>query len=769
MSLRDCVTAKIADPKLRKKLLAIAGDEELEAEVLASLGEYKHNLNTMVHQGRLRSRHNRLMADYGEGTWRDPSKKSYDPKGYVADMVSGSGKSMEARSEAIISNLHADLDAVLRKAKADNIAGVWWGQKDESYMRKLAMAIHGDDVVESELAIFGEAFRKMNVGIAERINKAGGNINVKDDFYINHIQSSDRVYAAGREKWKADMKERIELKDMIYEGSKKSVDDVLDEAFDNIVDPAKHAAGMGKAFRRRFNFKSGKDWYEFNKLYGEEDVFGTIMKYIDSAGKNIAAMETFGPNPRKMVESLMGDATDMVKSMERKGQKTALGMQGKAALNRYDNIMGFSHPGNIKWVHRGQALRVGQTVTKLGMATISAITDTAFGTMASAMKGMPIVQTMMKQLKEVAVKGDTKFMAQIGVISDIVADEVRAAHRFADVSGNGKAIKVANAYIKAIGLSRWTNAMKVGHAHELLAHVTNMRHTNFGDLHKGMQQVMKSYGIDEGVWSHLQAAPLVHNKGATFINPVKIADENTRTAFTAFLQQEARYAVPEPNAATRAALNVGTAPGTFWGEILRTTTQFKAFPITVAQMQYARLKSLPTHSARMKYGSQLLAGTTVLGALALWAKDIANGRDMQELDAKFVFDSMVQGGATHIIGDVLREVGEYGGGVGEAAFGPSQGLFNMLAKAPKELLDDEQTLKEYAGKVTSTGLKQIGQAASYGKLLVNRMMLDGLREEVYPEIKKQRRRTERKMKKEGKGYYWKPGQKKPKRTPKLGF
>lgn len=779
MTLRECISAKITDKKLRKTLLGISDDTELQAEALANLGVYKKTLNNLVRKGRKRQAHIMNMEKFKTGSWANPAKKTYNPQKYVRSQVG----EMERKGDALIANFHADLDAALRKAQTDDIGGTWWGRKDEGYLKKLAHVIHGGKVENNELMMFGEAWKALTDDVAKMKNAAGGSVNVKDDFFINHTQSRQRVYDAGFEKWSEDMHKYLDKSDLLWKTSieeGKSIDDVLKEAYENIIDPAKHGPSAGKAFRRRFNFKDGNAWYEFNQLYGDDNVFDAMMKYVDSSARQIAAFETFGPQPRDMVKSLIGDAGDVGDSMVMRGQKVKTGNAlGNAAVHQFDNINGFVNgPTSDTLAKVGQVTRVGQTVTKLGLATISAVTDVAFGAMAASMKGMPIIQTMFKQLGEVAAKGDTKFMAQIGIISDVVADQIRSAHRFADLSGNGRSIKVANAYIKGIGLSRWTNAMKVGHAYQALAHVTNLRAKEFGKLHKGLQVALKEQGIDQGVWSHLATAPLIRNKGAEFINVAKIADYDARIKLTSFLQTEARYAVPEPNAAARATINQGFAPGTWTGEILRTAGQFKSFPITVAMQQFARIESLPTHGARLFYAGQLLTGTTALGALALWAKDIAKGRQMTDIDERFVFDSMVQGGATSIIGDIFQQTaGGFGSKLGDFFLGPSFGMLKMIASSPKEILDamtdPDSSFAEYGGELSSTALKNLGNSFSYAKLLANRLVLDGMRETVYPKIKEQRKRTEQRMKKEGKEFYTKPGEDlskaKPLKVPKFTF
>ena len=772
MSLRNCIATKISHRETRNRLLAIAGDEELETQVLLEFGKRKKDLSNLIADSKKRVSLEKEMVDYTEPSVLDPKKLLRNPFRALANIISGPTKSMEVLGDSIITQLHRTLEGHLSKAKVKSVMGKWFSKADDTWNRHASMAIQGDEVVEPELAAFGKAFRKIGKEVAERINKAGGRINVKEDFYLPHIQAADRVKKADLAQWKADVKKHFDMENFLYEGSEKTIDDVLDKMFSNIVDPTSAGAGIGRSFRRRMNTKSGKDWYEFNKKYGNEDVFGTIMKYLDSSGRQIAALETLGPNPRQMVEQLSKKASGMASDLKLKGKVVKDGgLYAEAAVHRYNNLMGFTTTGSPFWSGVGQTLRAIQVVTKLGLAPVTAITDTGFSVVAAQLKGMPVMRMLKTQLIELFTKRNSKFLAQMGVVSDVVINDIRAAHRYADVGQNGNAVKIASLYTKVIGLNRWTNTMKTGHAYELLAHMTNIRGKRFGDLSNGMKFVLDQYKIDRGVWSHLQEAGTVQYRGATFIEPAKIADRESREKFLMMLQAETRYAVPEPTAASRAALNFGHAPGTLAGEFLRVGTQFKSFPVSVMLMHLARIRALPTQSTRAFYTSKLLAGTTILGVMSLWIKDILNGRDPHDITPKFVVKAMVHGGATGLMGDVMYNVGEYGGGVGDFVAGPSAGLMNVLLKAAREIMDDEKTLKEYSGKLTATALKQVGQSASYGKLLVNSYLIDGLQEFVYPDIRKQRRKKIKREKREGITRFKEPG--KPSRrgpkAPKIDF
>ena len=127
---------------------------------------------------------------------------------------------------------------------------------------------------------------------------------------------------------------------------------------------------------------------------------------------------------------------------------------------------------------------------------------------------------------------------------------------------------------------------------------------------------------------------------------------------------ETDYAVPSPDARVRAITTAGQGRATVAGQGIRTIMMLKSFPITIALTHLHRAAFQATAGQKLQYLGLMMTTTTVLGALALQAKDIAAGREPRPMDNKEFFAAAVaQGGGIGIFGDYLfSDVNRFGGG-----------------------------------------------------------------------------------------------------------
>ncbi len=740
MSLRDCIARTM--PK--SKILRILDDKKFTEAVIIEMQNQKGKLKNLVQDARIRKAEQANMENFTQPGIVNPKQKVHSPSGYLTNKI----EDMGMVAESITAGFHKDIGKVMRAAKVKGLKGTLWGMTHTAWNKAISIAIHGGSVADEGITAFGKAWKQITKDVIEQINAAGGSMHYREDFALPHVHSADLIRKAGRETWGKDVTDTFKV---VLDNDLVTEKEVLDAIYDNILDPTSVGAGVGKTYERKLVAKSGEDWFNYNEKYGEFTVFDTIVKYLDKSGKNIAAMQMFGANPREMVKSLSADAAGIANKLRTSGKPvTTISSSAGMPNHMYQNIMGFELPGSPVTANAGQWARTLQVVKLLALASLTATTDTAFSAIAAGFKGMPILRTLKTQLMEVATKGNTEFISQMGVISDIVANHVYSAHRFAEAAGNGAAMKIANAYIKAIGLNRWTQAMKVGHAYELLAHLTNMRNKSFSQLSDNMRLVLKQSGIGEIEWNYLATSPTTTHRGATFLD-ISNMEQDKRILFSTFLQREARYAVPEATTRSRAALNWGHAPGTFAGEVLRTTTQFKSFPVSVTAMQFGRIRSIPSTRARAFYTSNMLVGTTAMGIMATWLHDLAHGDDPQDITPQLVFKGTVRGGGTGVMMDIVQGL-SYSHGAASWAAGPTVGmiekLWGTLADIPEQGAGDFS--KEMVAKTVEQGVK----SSSFYGLLYKHLMLDGLERWAAPEYTRKKRTKEKtKLKKRGSGSF----------------
>ena len=140
----------------------------------------------------------------------------------------------------------------------------------------------------------------------------------------------------------------------------------------------------------------------------------------------------------------------------------------------------------------------------------------------------------------------------------------------------------------------------------------------------------------------------------------KIRDE-VATQFQAHLLDEQGMAVVEAGLRERTWMSAGQRRGTGMGELVKSMLQFKSFPAAFLMRHGSRAMAQDGVKGKAAYGVSLFTMTTILGALAVQLKELANGNDpstMWDSDdpqkaMNFWTRSAVQGGGLSILGDIL--------------------------------------------------------------------------------------------------------------------
>jgi len=140
----------------------------------------------------------------------------------------------------------------------------------------------------------------------------------------------------------------------------------------------------------------------------------------------------------------------------------------------------------------------------------------------------------------------------------------------------------------------------------------------------------------------------------------KIRDE-VATQFQAHLLDEQGMAVVEAGLRERTWMSAGQRKGTGMGELVKSMLQFKSFPAAFLMRHGSRAMAQDGVKGKATYGVSLFAITTILGALVVQLKELANGNDPQTMfdsedpqkSINFLTRSAIQGGGLSILGDIL--------------------------------------------------------------------------------------------------------------------
>lgn len=672
----------------------------------------------------------------------------------------------EGRYHAIKDQAHANLSHYMARHKSN-----WaWQAADKDFgvkiLREMSGKDTGDTMARAAAKDFSEIFEELRL----RYNRAGGDIGKISDW--NAVQTHDALAMLNSGKGAQDMAPWIEeiKKHLDFDRMNlKKADEIeafLNEAYTEITsgglsrpDPGSIPMDARSALANRvgnrhriFHFKDIDGYLEYQEKFGSQDPFASFMAHIDSMSKDIAVMETLGPNPRTTF-----------KYLKDKLRKSTLNENvADSAEKVFEDVIGETMAQNKKLADRMGSLRAGMAAGKLKFAMLSALSDTAFMGLESHFAGVPVMRTYMRFIKQVAADGDKHLAARVAGVAEFALDTLAQTQRYVDVApGSGLLNKAAAFTIRGSGLEAWTNAAKRSFALELSAQLGENLTKSLDDVGGNLRKTLGIYGFTDADWMKLRRYTYKH-KGSTYVDLSQIVDEDLAVKYSTMMRGELRYAVPEPGWREQAFMKQGTRSGTVAGELIRSGMQFKSYPITMMMLWWSRIlrsQALEGKLTRGAYIGALMASTSILGTVSISAKDVAKGKTPPDFnDAKTYVRGFMQGGAAGPVMDYLSESAS-GRGL-EFFFGPLGGEFN---KAVTTVSSNATRFAE--GKETHLSHSALNQLRGLTpgmwqlSLATRRLLADQLNRVVDPgQFAENARRARSKARKEGQEYYWRQGE-----------
>ena len=343
--------------------------------------------------------------------------------------------------------------------------------------------------------------------------------------------------------------------------------------------------------------------------------------------------------------------------------------------------------------------------------------------------------------------------------------------------------------MRVSGLSPWTQAGRWAFGMEFMGHLADEVGKRFDALSPATRNTLQRYGMGAADWDVIRATDLFDHEGARFLRPDDIANRSDllegradalATRLMEMIQTETEFAVPSSSLRGRALLIGDVRPGTFIGEVMRSTLMYKNFAVTLVATHVRRAALQATPARRAAYAAELLISSTVMGALAVQLKEISKGRDPRSMvgdgadagAASFWGAAMLQGGGMGIFGDFLfADTNRFGGGLAETVAGPVVGAGNDVLK-----LSIGNLLQVAGGEDTNAGREAVqflkrytpGGSIWYARLALERTVFDRLQDLADPRAGASWRAREQRARREtGQKYWWRPGKGLPSRGPDL--
>lgn len=730
----------------------------------------------------------------------------------------GAGQNVEFKAKAIMAQAYAEWAEGMSRFRS-KAAGL---RQDQDGLRQMVRALFGQDVGDGDVQRLAGLWRDVADGLRERFNQAGGDIGKIENWGLPQYHDAKRVNQFGtgtadqkRAAWKDFIRPLLDRERMLNDDGARLSDiefeTALDTAYDRIrtdgLSDLKPGASGGKklankrADHRFLIFRDGDAWLRYHDQFGHQDIYTTMTDHIMGMSHDIAMLETLGPNPNASYRYLR----DLVRKDFAPGGRLEDKRFHNTRLQYLDSVwnvvsgnVGKSPNPNL--ADFANSVRHTLVAAKLGGAFLSAFSDLTFQAMTRRFNGLPAANMLGQMLKQMnpANEADRLFAVKLGLGADAWLNHSMVANRFSDVYGANWASKISDFTMRASLLSSWTDAGRKAFGLEFSNFMAEHRGLSWADLGRKKQtrafrSTLERGGITPDEWDVFRGLTPLEYKGVEYLRPADIIDQadalgySERAAndlaakYLGMMHTEMDFAVPTPDARARAiTTGGGAAAGTWSGEAARALFQFKSFPITVLLQTFYRAASQPGGVSKAKYAATAFIGTTVIGALAMQAKEMSRGKDPRPMDdPKFWAAAAMQGGGAGIVGDFLfSPESRFGQDPLTTLLGPSVGLAgdtlsltldNAKQFAYGEDVDFARDVVRFMRQYTP------GSSIWYARLAIEREIFDqlDLMADQGNARKAWRRMLRKRQKEYGQGYWWRPGESAlwddgPDRAPDLG-
>ena len=704
---------------------------------------------------------------------------------------------VEAREQVVRGRLHKEMTDFFVQFRSKG-AGLY---SNRANLKNVVREMFGEDTGNRAASDLAKGVQAMDDYAIKRFNAAGGDV-VRSGLKVKHDRAS--VAAVSEDDWVDNLAGLLNRQEMLDGSGRPMTDEALDVLLRNTYRKV-ISAGLGeqasapgsfgstvnaRAHESNLVFRDADAWIDYHERFGGGSLYDHVVGMSESWAKDIAEIEILGPSPEATLahmEYLMDlDLSARASGMTGKEAAKAaekIGQPKDGLRSLYRAVRGLDNRIVSRKLHNlSGGFRNLITSSALGSATLAAVPSDLVTLAATAkMNGMPAMRASLKALSTFSTnsRADRELAIRLGFTARGYADRALGAQRIlGEVVGPAWTEKVAEVSLRATGLNAWTEAAQWGMQTIHLAHLTGQAGKSFDQLDGMTQRSMGRYGISASEWDVIRNAPMYRDpeSGATFISAENVAGgEFSGQGFDAanklqeMLHSEVQYAVISPNARVRALVTANQPSGTFWGEAIRSVTQFKSFVLALGMMHGGRTIARQGAWHRAAYGVGMFGSLLIAGAVTEQLASIASGKkpvaledldDDPEVRREFFQRALVRGGAMGLFGDVLFSFeNNYAGGL-TGLLGPGVDTLNEIGflayDSGRALLGEDNQ----AGKRFSQLVQKVtpGRSGWYYKLALERLIFDQLDKELNPNYRRSFRAMENRAKDDLKQrYWWKPG------------
>ncbi|HBE2533430.1 TPA: hypothetical protein KL357_005695, partial [Escherichia coli] len=311
--------------------------------------------------------------------------------------------------------------------------------------------------------------------LRRRFNDAGGDIGYLENWGIPQHHSMEKVGAVSKDKWVSDVIGKLDRK-YYTRADGQLMNDVelsafLGEAYNTIAtgglnkltDTGMRISGAranrGNA-SRQIHFKDADSYLQYQQLYGDRSLWEIMVGHLEGISKDIALVETYGPNPDHVFRSLL----DQVKAETATANPSKTGSVERLA-NKTENLYNFisgktqpvANPHIARW---SDNIRNWLVASRLGSALLSSFSDLGTMYLSAKVTNLPMNQLFRNQLEAMDPTNRTE-LARARRAGLAMESLLGSVNRWAmDNMGPSVSRWAATAVMRASGLTAWSDAHK---------------------------------------------------------------------------------------------------------------------------------------------------------------------------------------------------------------------------------------------------------------------------------------------------------------------
>lgn len=429
-------------------------------------------------------------------------------------------------------------------------------------------------------------------------------------------------------------------------------DKMLDNIFDNITtgkseiftrsSVTNDREAVARKSRMFFKPKSMRDFVEYNKLYGQGDLYSAWISDIQASGNKIGMAELWGDSPYNMYIDLKTESQKIKTKDEGWWDHTD---------NYFNTVLNLDKSAKSpSLANFGANLRTLTSMARLTKVALQSISDIGYTAAFAQRIGVGYWRAWVNQIGHIFDTFPTEERIRIAKLNKLSVDShLGYIGRWVDSNNSSQVLsKISTHYFRKIGLEALDRGNKVGTMHMMSKHLFENSTKSLEQLDPSLKKWVEKF-MDGKEWDLLRTKS--KDQLFTVENAEAITDAEFRAHFEttdkkvplyqmrnnfirkvdAMFQVSAENAVLSPTEFERAWLFQGARPGTVKGELLRTLTQFKAY--TLAYMDRVLVqgwKDADTAQQKLAWATSMMMGTIPLSVLSVYLNNISNGVSMPD-------------------------------------------------------------------------------------------------------------------------------------------